>query len=110
MQTKGLNLLLALLACVTVLAIVSIGVVKISDILYGVDIPNVTGYTQEMAEQILYNYELEPNVIEIYDDNVAAGDVVMQVPEMGARGRRNDKVDMYVSLGSVPVALPNTEG
>lgn len=110
MQTKGLNLLLALLACVTVLAIVSIGVVKISDILYGVDIPNVTGYTQEMAEQILYNYELEPNVIEIYDDNMTAGDVVMQVPDTGARGRRNDQVDMYVSLGSVPVELPNTEG
>lgn len=109
-QTKGLNLLLALFACVTVLAIVSIGVVKISDILYGVDIPNVTGYTQEMAEQILHNYELEPNVIEIYDDNVAAGDVVMQEPEMGERGRRNDRVDMYVSLGSVPVSLPNTEG
>lgn len=110
MQTRGLNLLLALLACATVLAIVSVGVVKISDILYGVDIPNVTGYTREMAEQILYNYELEPNVIEIYDDNVAAGDVVMQVPETGERGRRSDRVDMYVSLGSVPVELPNTEG
>ena len=110
LNARSLNTVLAALACITILAIVSIGVVKISDILYGVDIPKVTGYNRDMAEQILKNYELEANVIEIYDNAVSAGNVVRQNPAEGVRGRRNDVVELYVSLGTVPVPLPNTVG
>lgn len=110
LTTRSLNTVLAALACITVLAIVSIGVVKISDILYGVDIPQVTGYNRDMAEQILKNYELDSSVIEVYDNAVAAGDVVRQNPVEGVRGRRNDVVELYVSLGTVPIPLPDTIG
>lgn len=110
LTTRSLNTVLAALACITVLAIVSIGVVKISDILYGVDIPQVTGYNRDMAEQILKNYELDSSVIEVYDNAVAAGDVVRQNPVEGVRGRRNDVVELYVSLGTVPIPLPDTVG
>ena len=110
LSARGLNTVLATLACVTVLAIVSIGVVKISDILYGVDIPRVTGYNRDMAEQILKNYDLESEVFEVYDNYVSAGDVVRQNPAEGVRGRRNGVVELYVSLGSVPIELPDTVG
>ena len=110
LRMRGLNTLLGVLACVTVLAIVSVGVVKISDILYGVDIPRVTGYTSAMAQQILKNYELDFHIVEQYDDQIAAGDVIRQQPEEGVRGRRNDTVELYVSMGSLPVGLPDTTG
>lgn len=109
-RSHGLNAALAALACVTVMTIVSVGAVKISDLLYGVDIPAVTGYTQTMAEQMLTNYELEASINEVYDDNVPAGEVIRQEPEAGERGRRNDHVTLYVSLGVVPVPLPDTVG
>ncbi len=108
MRGNGLNVALATLACVTVLAIVSVGAVKISDILYGVDIPVVTGYPVNMAVNVLHNWELDANIIEEYNNDVETGYVYSQMPEADTRGRRNDSVDIYVSLGKEPVFLPDT--
>ncbi len=108
MRGNGLNVMLATLACVTVLAIVSVGAVKISDILYGVDIPVVTGYPVSMAENVLKNWELEVKRTEEYNDNVEKGYVYDQNPKAETHGRRNDVVEIFVSLGKEPVFLPNT--
>ena len=107
-RVHGLTTLLAAVACVSVMAAVAVGAVKVSDILYGVDVPNVTGYSSDIAQVMLYNYELQADVREMYSEDHPAGEVISQQPEANERGRRNDIVTIYVSLGAEPVQLPST--
>ncbi len=108
LRVHGLTTLLAAVACVGVIAAVAAGAVKVSDILYGVDVPNVSGYSQDIAQVMLYNYELQAEIIEMYSEDHPAGEVIRQEPEANERARRNDEVTIYVSLGAEPVELPNT--
>ena len=108
LRVHGLTTLLAAVACVGVIAAVAAGAVKVSDILYGVDVPNVTGYSQDIAQVMLYNYELQAEITEMYSEDHPAGEVIRQEPEANERARRNDAVTIYVSLGAEPVELPNT--
>ena len=107
-RVHGLTTLLAAVACVSVMAAVAVGAVKVSDILYGVDVPNVTGYSSDIAQVMLYNYELQADIKEMYSEDHPAGEVIRQQPEANERGRRNDVVTIYVSLGAEPVQLPST--
>ncbi len=107
-RVHGLTTLLAAVACVSVMAAVAVGAVKVSDILYGVDVPNVTGYSSDIAQVMLYNYELQADIKEMYSEDHPAGEVIRQHPEANERGRRNDVVTIYVSLGAEPVQLPST--
>ena len=107
-RVHGLTTLLAAVACVSVMAAVAVGAVKVSDILYGVDVPNVTGYSSDIAQVMLYNYELQADIKEMYSEDHPAGEVIRQHPEPNERGRRNDVVTIYVSLGAEPVQLPST--
>ena len=107
-RDHGLTTLLAAVACVCVMAAVAVGAVKVSDILYGVDVPNVTGYSSDIAQVMLYNYELQADVKEMYSEDYPTGVVIRQQPEANERGRRNDIVTIYVSLGAEPVELPTT--
>lgn len=108
LRVHGLTTLLAAVACVGVMAAVAAGAVKVSDILYGVDIPNVTGYSYDIAQVMLYNYELQADMREMYSEDHPSGEVIRQEPEANERGRRNDVVTIYVSLGAEPVELPST--
>ncbi len=108
LRVHGLTTLLAAVACVSVMAAVAVGAVKVSDILYGVDVPNVTGYSSDIAQVMLYNYELQADVREMYSEDHPSGEVIRQEPEANERGRRNDVVTIYVSLGAEPVQLPST--
>lgn len=104
----GINAILIAVACVTVIAFVAFATVRLSDVLYGVDVPNVGGYTRDMAVGMLENYELEPLIVEEYNADVTAGTVIRQEPDNGVRARKSDIVTIYVSMGSVPVYLPDT--
>ena len=108
LRVHGLTTLLAAVACVGVVAAVAAGAVKVSDILYGVDVPNVTGYSQDIAQVMLYNYELQAEVEQMYSEDYPAGEVIRQQPEANERARRNDVITIYVSLGAEPVELPDT--
>ncbi len=108
LRVHGLTTLLAAVACVGVMAAVAAGAVKVSDILYGVDVPNVSGYSQDIAQVMLYNYELQAETREMYSEDHPAGEVIRQEPEANERARRNDVVTIYVSLGAEPVELPST--
>ena len=108
LRIHGLTTLLAAVACVGVIAAVAAGAVKVSDILYGVDVPNVSGYSSDIAQVMLYNYELQADIKEMYSEDHPAGEVIRQVPEANERARRNDTVTIFVSLGAEPVELPST--
>lgn len=108
LRIHGLTTLLAAVACVGVMAAVAAGAVKVSDILYGVDVPNVTGYSYDIAQVMLYNYELQAEIREMYSEDHPAGEVIRQEPQANERGRRSDVVTIYVSLGAEPVELPST--
>lgn len=108
LRIHGLTTLLAAVACIGVIAAVAAGAVKVSDILYGVDVPNVSGYSSDIAQVMLYNYELQADIREIYSEDHPAGEVIRQVPEANERARRNDTVTIFVSLGAEPVELPST--
>ncbi|MHA7281164.1 protein kinase domain-containing protein [Arthrobacter sp. MDT2-2] len=47
---------------------------------------------------------------EQYNESVVAGIIVGQVPEQGAERRRGSAVDLTVSLGPEPVAVPDVTG
>jgi serine/threonine-protein kinase len=47
---------------------------------------------------------------EAFDDTVEAGRIVSQDPPSGTPGHRGDTVNVVVSKGPEPVALPNTYG
>lgn len=108
LRIHGLTTLLAAVACVGVIAAVAAGAVKVSDILYGVDVPNVSGYSSDIAQVMLYNYELQADIREMYSEDHPAGEVIRQVPEANERARRNDTITIFVSLGAEPVELPST--
>ena len=108
LRIHGLTTLLAAVACIGVIAAVAAGAVKVSDILYGVDVPNVSGYSSDIAQVMLYNYELQADIKEMYSEDHPAGEVIRQVPEANERARRNDTVTIFVSLGAEPVELPST--
>ncbi|MBQ3079603.1 MAG: protein kinase [Clostridia bacterium] len=105
----GINAILISTACIAVLVFVAFATVKMSDVMYGVDIPNVTGYTRDVAEEMLGNYDLAVLLMEEYSTDVAKETVIRQEPEAGVRGRRSDEVTLYISAGTIPVELPDTE-
>jgi len=110
LKVHGASTLIAALACVTVMAIIIMGVVWVSDILYGVDVPNITGYSRDIAEAMLNNYELDAYIEEEYSQTIPEGEVIRQEPAANERGRKNDVITLYVSLGAEPLSLPDTTG
>ena len=107
---NGLNAVLITLSSITVLVIVIYGFVKVSDILYGVDVPSVVGMSLQQAQDAVKDSDLIVRTREVYSDSAEVGVVIDQEPNANSRGRRNDSVTLTVSLGLEPVALPNTTG
>lgn len=107
---NGLNILLVVLSCITVIAIFVYGFIKVSDILYGVDVPYVTGIRQEDAVKIIEEDHMNPVITEQYSASYARGTVISQLPEGGTRSKRDETVKLTVSLGVQPVELPDTIG
>ena len=98
------------LSSITVLAIVIYGFVKVSDILYGVDVPSVVGMNVQQAENAVKDSDMIAETHYVYDETIAQGEVISQSPEANSRGRRNRTVTLTVSNGVEPIALPDTTG
>ncbi len=52
----------------------------------------------------------EPNITEVYDENVAAGLVISQSIDAGAEVPEGTVLDLVVSMGPAPFELPNVVG
>lgn len=107
---NGLNAVLVGLSCIIVLAMLIYGVMKVSDILYGVDIPSTVGLDYERAVSLITDADMEPVTEGRYSNIYPEGVVISQTPEGGERGRRNKDVNLVVSMGPEPVYLPDTAG
>ena len=107
---NGLNAILVVLSCVTILVMVIYGFMKVSDILYGVDVPQTVGLTLEEAQALIQDSDMEAVVNEVYSNSFVDGTVISQSPEGGSRGKRGKSVTVTVSIGAQPVELPSTVG
>lgn len=80
-----------------------------------VTVPNVVGLTQTAAQDALKGAGLAYQVAENYDDEVAAGNVITQLPDGGAKVAPGTTVGLLVSKGPQPsggeqVQVPNVVG
>ncbi|MEC5199967.1 serine/threonine protein kinase/beta-lactam-binding protein with PASTA domain [Arthrobacter sp. PL16] len=75
------------------------------------DVPDLLGRTAVEAAVELGSAGLAlGGVEEEYNEEVTAGDVFRQTPEKGAERRRDSTVDVVVSLGPAPIAVPDVAG
>jgi eukaryotic-like serine/threonine-protein kinase len=75
-----------------------------------VAVPDVTGKTADAATEALQNAGLERgNVTQVYSDVVDAGLVVRQDPS-GGKAPQGSPVDLWVSKGHAPAAIPAVVG
>lgn len=76
-----------------------------------VDVPPVDGLSVEKATAALQNAGLNVgDTIERASDTVAAGTVIESSPKAGEDVRRGGNVNLYVSTGPEPVAVPDVVG
>ncbi|MBR6498901.1 MAG: protein kinase, partial [Clostridia bacterium] len=106
---NGLNSLLIALSVITIVSLIVYGFVNVSDILYGVDVPEVVGLQEEAAVEQIKKAQLYAVTEYEYSYTVDEGLVISQTPQSG-RSRQNRAVSLTVSLGAEPIALPNTVG
>ncbi|MCR4620648.1 MAG: protein kinase [Clostridiales bacterium] len=106
---NGLNSLLIGLSVITIVSLIIYGFVNVSDILYGVDVPEVIGLEESEAVERIRDAQLSPVTEYQYSYSIDEGHVISQSPASG-RTRQNRSVSLIVSLGAQPVALPDTVG
>ncbi|WP_338595293.1 Stk1 family PASTA domain-containing Ser/Thr kinase [Saccharopolyspora sp. SCSIO 74807] len=68
-----------------------------------IQVPRVTGETEQVATQVLRGADLTAEVTRQLDDNAPAGTVISSTPEQGARILSGDSVQLVVSLGKPKV-------
>jgi beta-lactam-binding protein with PASTA domain len=74
-------------------------------------VPDIVGRTQAEAAEDLRAAGLAVGGLgEEYSESVPAGEVIRQVPGQGAERRRDSAVDLVVSLGPAPIAVPEVSG
>ena len=107
---NGINAVLVALSCITVLSIVIYGFVKVTDILYGVEVPYVIGKSSEEAAETIRSSHMTYTLEENYSSVYAEGTIMAQLPEGYTRSKRGRSVTLTVSKGTQPVMLPDTVG
>lgn len=75
-----------------------------------VKVPEVKGKQLALARQILEDNHLRVNVAETYDNNVPAGQVVSQDPDVGKTVKSDRLVTIYVSKGGESLDMPDLAG
>jgi serine/threonine-protein kinase len=75
-----------------------------------VEVPRVVGMTQAAAERELRQARLEVRVIREYHQTVREGSVIRQSPAAAEELEVGKRVELTVSRGPEPVALPNVVG
>ena len=74
-------------------------------------VPYLTWSTLEEAKEKLATAGLgEPEIEEVYDDNVAAGQIISQDPEAGEEVPEGTVIKLKVSLGPQARPIPSAEG
>jgi eukaryotic-like serine/threonine-protein kinase len=75
-----------------------------------VDVPDVTGLSQDSAEARLRDAHFVPAVDEQESDDVAEGDVISQSPTAGSKLARGSTVTITVSSGKPKASVPDVVG
>lgn len=103
------------LSIVTILALILIGLgLLVSNFVFvpEVAVPEVNDLSQSDAAQLLREAGLVPNeeIIYIYDNDIAVGNVVKTEPPEGRIVRKKRVIDIYVSKGPEFIATPDLFG
>ncbi len=74
--------------------------------------PNIIDTSEDMAIRTLNNQELDLDIRteEVFDSEIAEGNVVRSDPEKGAPLKTGQKVTLYISKGPETVEMPNLVG
>ncbi|MBB5068177.1 Stk1 family PASTA domain-containing Ser/Thr kinase [Saccharopolyspora gloriosae] len=64
-----------------------------------IQVPRVTGETEEVASQVLRGADLTPEITRQLDDDVPAGTVISSSPKQGSRILSGQSVELVVSSG-----------
>ncbi len=72
-----------------------------------VSVPNLNGISESSARSQLADVGLSASVTKRESDTVPEGDVIQTVPASGAKVFRGDRIELIVSEGPPPVAVPN---
>ncbi len=107
---NGSNAVLVTASLITVLFIIIYGFVRVSDILYGVDVPSMIGKGEKEALELADEVDMRAQVEYVFSTREPEGQVISQQPAAGTRSRRNRQVALTVSKGAEPVYLPDTLG
>ena len=75
-----------------------------------VTVPAVVGDGREQAEETLTDAGLVPEVTETHDEEVPVGDVVAVEPDVDTEVDEASSVELVVSLGPEPIAVPELTG
>ncbi len=72
-----------------------------------VEVPSVTGLTEDQAEKKIKDQGFEAVRDYAYSDTVPEGQVVSQSPEAGKKAKKGDKITYYLSRGVEMVKVPD---
>ena len=75
-----------------------------------ISVPNVTGYSQDVADSTLKSLGLNVSVETSFDDSVPVGNVISQSPSAGNNLYKGDTVKITVSRGKDKVNIPSVVG
>jgi beta-lactam-binding protein with PASTA domain len=80
-----------------------------------VEVPNLSGMTQDEAEEALGDVELAASILEAFSETVPLGEVVNQTPSRGTIVAPGTRVAVIVSRGPAPadvtfVEVPDVDG
>lgn len=75
-----------------------------------VQVPDVKSRPMALAKQLLETSNLRVNVVEQFDSEISAGQVISQSPEAGATVKEQRIVTIYVSKGGEELTVPNLKG
>ncbi len=75
-----------------------------------VQVPDVKARPMALAKQLLETSNLRVNVVEEFNAEVAAGQVISQSPDAGATVKEQRVITIYVSKGGEDLTMPNLKG
>lgn len=111
---KKRKLFMAMLFVIFPLLLISSAVYIVSNYIYlpEVAVPEVQGLSQSDASQLLRDAGLIPNteIVYIYDEAIAVGNVVKTDPPEGRIVRKDRVVDLFVSKGPEFIITPDLFG
>lgn len=101
----------AVVAAIAVIAIIVGVVFALGNSGDKVEVPDVTGKTSEVAQQMIEEAGFVVGSIDSsYDDSVEAGQVISQSPKGGDMAAKGTKINLVVSQGTEEIEVPDVRG